>query len=352
MLDKLKSRGVLISAVAFVAMVIIFVAHQQLVREQTAGTTPVIETQPVEVASLEPAPVVEETDSVEPAPPAPEPPREITYEEAEAAYLDKRYEAAVELFAGYADRKFENPWGFYMLGLSAWKAGQHERAELAFEQAIDLDSTHVKSYINLGRTLLDAGKPTYALVRVHEALELDPESGAALRLLGRVNRNLGKTDEAIDAYRQAIQIDNDDAWSMNNLGLVLIEEGRYEEALHALARATGLRDDVAVFYNNLGMALELNGDFRQATEVYELALGIDPGHEKASDNFNRVATVLQDPETEPVDLEIAAQRFVDGIASWGETVVASDTPDPVEPIADPAPIAVSEPDTTTGGQEQ
>jgi TolA-binding protein len=57
----------------------------------------------------------------------PEPPLEVTYEMAESAFLEGRYEEAERLFTGYTDRRPENPWGYYMLGLSAWKAGELER---------------------------------------------------------------------------------------------------------------------------------------------------------------------------------------------------------------------------------
>ena len=89
MLEKLKSPAVIISAIAFVAMVVVFIAHYQLTGDQVASfePTPVVKA-PVEVASVthEPGgqtPAPAETPTV--TPPAPEPPREVTYAEAEAA---------------------------------------------------------------------------------------------------------------------------------------------------------------------------------------------------------------------------------------------------------------------------
>ena len=49
-----------------------------------------------------------------------ETPGEVTYDEAEDAYRERRYRDAVMLFTRYTELKAENPWGFYMLGLSAW----------------------------------------------------------------------------------------------------------------------------------------------------------------------------------------------------------------------------------------
>jgi Flp pilus assembly protein TadD len=355
MLNKLKSPVTIVSALAFIAMVVVFIAHFQLVDEQRVVTKskPVTERPAIDVAALPADPVVETTGPAETTaadtPVTPEPPRVVSYEEAEAAYLDGRYKEAVELFTVYTERKTENPWGFYMLGLSAWKAGDIDSAEPAFERAIELDPSHVKSYINLGRALLDAGRPTYALVRFHEAIALDPQSGAAHRLEGVVLHDIGKRDEAIAAYRTAIEIDNDDAWAMNNLALVLIEEGRYDEALRALARATTICDDEAVFYNNLGMALELNGRFVQATDAYDRAVTLDGGYTRAIENYNRVATVLEDPTLAPVDLAAVAADFAAEVAAWDDTVVASGegAPQAVTVTADATPA-----DSTAAGEGQ
>jgi hypothetical protein len=87
-----------------------------------------------------------------------------TYTDAETAYQAGNYVGARRMFESYIITRPENPWGHYMLGLSAWKSGDLNSAEEAFAHAIALDSTHLKSYVNSARVLLDLG-------RNHEALE-------------------------------------------------------------------------------------------------------------------------------------------------------------------------------------
>ncbi|MEJ2721223.1 MAG: tetratricopeptide repeat protein, partial [bacterium] len=262
---------------------------------------------------------------------AAEPPREVTYEEAEQAYNDRRYGEATALFTRYTEQQNSNPWGFYMLGLSAWKAGDFDAAETAFEQALELDGRHVKSRLNLSRVLLDVHRPQDALVRVDEALLIEPGSNDAYRLKGRA---YGQTDEAIRAYRRAIQIDPADAWSMNNLGLIWIESGQFDRALPPLARAVELTGDMPVFLNNLGMALEGTGHFRAAEEEYQNAVDIEPSYFKAAANLSRIEGVVEDPNLEPVDLEVAAGDFADEIARWDHTLLAAEKPDITGPSVD------------------
>jgi Tfp pilus assembly protein PilF len=279
----------------------------------------------------------------------PEPAREVTYEEAESAFLEKRYGEAVDLFTSYSGRRSQNPWGYYMLGLSAWKAGEHEVAEAAFERALELDPGHEKSLVNLSRVLLNAGRPEDALVKVESVLELDPESNVGLRLRARAYHELGRPDEAIDSYRQAILADDSDAWSMNNMGFILVQQDRFDEALPPLARAVELRDDVALFQNNLGIALERTGYFRAAEATYRSALALEDAYEKAQVNLARVEVLEEPADLEPVDLGVLAQNFLDEIEGWRESVAYRDEVIDVFQISEPDSLKQVESDGSAGG---
>lgn len=280
----------------------------------------------------------EEEEVLAMGPPAP---REVTYEEAESIFFARDYGQAAELFALYTERRPENPWGFYMLGLSAWKAGEYESSEAAFSRALELDPLHVKSWLNLARVYLDTQRAEEALAKIDEALFIDESSSVGHRLKGRAFHQLGRIEEAIDAYHQAILSDDQDAWSMNNLGLILIEQEQFVEALPPLARAVELRDDVAIFQNNLGIALERVGYFTAAYEAYKSAIAIDGSHERAYANLGRVEGVEDDPGLEPVDLSLLAQGFLAEIEGWREAVAQRDWPDFLEL----EPVVISEADT-------
>jgi tetratricopeptide (TPR) repeat protein len=228
----------------------------------------------------------------------------VSFAEADAAYQAKNYGEAARLFEEYTERRPNYAWGHFMLGLSAWKAGDAAKAEGAFEEALRIDPNHLKSLVNLSRVLIDQRRFDEALVQLTHAGEVDPNSVDVQRLLGRVYAAEHKTDEAVDAYRRAIALDARDAWSMNNLGLLLLEQDRADAALPELARAVELRRDVPAFHNNLGMALEHTGRFRAAAAAYRNALEADPGYAKAQQNLARVEAVKTGPE-EPFDLEQA-----------------------------------------------
>jgi Flp pilus assembly protein TadD len=284
---------------------------------------------PAPVASTFATPTAAPSDTAaEAVQPAESRPAFVSYEDAEAAYREREYGEAVTLFSQYVEQHPDNPWGHYMLGLSAWKTERYDMAETAFLAALDRDPSHVKSLLNLSRVYLDTDRPEDALSRIEEASTIDPGFGVTYRLKGRALHELGRLADAEDAYREAIRIDNRDAWAMNNLGLVLIDEEFFELAIAPLARATEIRDDVAVFYNNLGMALERTLHFRDAEKAYAQAVELDGEYQKAGANLLRVQAVEEDPTKESLDLGRMAQDFEAEIISWSDESVPREAPVP------------------------
>jgi len=243
-------------------------------------------------------------------------PQNVSFETADSAYQQHRYQDASAMFTVYVQRRPNNPWGHYMLGLSAWKAGQLDVARTAFERSLALDSGQVKTYLNLGRVLLEQDKPREALERVTAATQIDATSAEAFRMMGRVQSALGQPDSAIGSYRVALSLDENDVWSMNNMALLLIQQERYDDALPALARAVEIRAGSPVFQNNLGVALERTGHFLAAQEAYAAAVAADSTYVKAQTSLSRVTGLEDDPSTTPVDLAALAQKFELDVATW------------------------------------
>jgi predicted Zn-dependent protease len=240
----------------------------------------------------------------------------VSFADAKAAYAGKRYDESVRLLTTYTTEHPDNVWGYYMLGLSAWKAGDRDAAVSALRLAIEKDSTHVKSRLNLSRVLIEQGKATEALPQVEAALRIDSTSNEVYRLLGRVKDELGDPASATEAFQRAIVLDPSDVWSMNNLAWVFIGQHQFDAALGPLARAIELDSTVATFQNNLGIALEGTGRVVQAASAYRSALAIDSAYRKATVNLARVDGRTQDPAITQADLNALAHSFVEQVKTW------------------------------------
>jgi tetratricopeptide (TPR) repeat protein len=221
-----------------------------------------------------------------------------SFAEGEAAFKAKNYKEATAIFEAYVGRKPGNGWGYYMLGLSAWKSGDFSKAEKAFEQALSIDPEHVKSLVNSARLFIDQKRQDDAIERLARASQIDPESAEVHRLLARTYRDLGKTEAAVEAYRRVIDLNDSDAWSLNDLATLLVETQRADEAVSLLKQAVDLRMNVAEFHNNLGLALEATGSLPAAAEAYKDALLVDRRHEMAKQNLARVEAVALKGGTE------------------------------------------------------
>jgi len=200
-----------------------------------------------------------------------------SFADGKAAYEAKKYGDATAIFESYIERRPGNAWGYYMLGLSAWKSGDRAKSEKAFDTALSIDPHHVKSLVNMSRVFIEQKRYDDAVDRLTRASEIDPQAADVYRLLGRTYRAQGKTEEAVDAYHRALELNERDAWSMNNLGLVLLEAQRADEALPLFAKAVELRKDVPEFHNNLGIALAHAGRSKAAVTGEDVA---SPGDEK------------------------------------------------------------------------
>ena len=285
----------------------------------TAASQP----QTQEPVVVQPAEVVQpESGSIIPA--------NVSYADAESTFRTKDYGTAAEMFEVYTKSHEKNAWGFYMLGMSAWRSGQLDRAKAAFDDALELDPKHVKSLVNVSRVLLESDRPADAEQYLARAIEIDPASADVYRVMGRTQALLGNVEDALEAYRTALAIEPEDSWSMNNMGLVLIQQGRYEEALRPLARATQLSDGVAVFENNLGIALERTGHYGAAAEAFRAALAADSGYTKAAASLARVEGRDDEPGVAPVTVADLGDSFAQEVSLWSEQRVSQIAPPTVD----------------------
>jgi Tfp pilus assembly protein PilF len=296
--------------VTAVALSIVFAVGACMSRgEKKKIDTTVSTTEP---AVVTPQSATGEVDSVKTDTPV------VTFASAQSSYTQGKYADAEQAFGAYVERHPKNSYGFYMLGLSAWKQGDLDHAKAALEQSLALDSTNVKTLLNLSRVLLDQGQPEDAFRRIERAVALDSGSAEVQRMRGRVQNALGRRDAAETSYRLALSIDPKDSWTMNNLGLLLIDEGRYEEALMPLARAVELRPEAPAFANNLGVALERTGHPGSAAQAYQAALAADSTYAKSQTSLQRVYGL---PDEMPIDVTQLAAQFKDSLQAASQVRV-------------------------------
>lgn len=256
-------------------------------------------------------------------------PETPTFGTPEEAYKAGDYRAAKRLYETHLESRVDDGHGHYMLGLSSWKAGDFERAKVAFDKAIELTPTFAKAYFNQGRVLLDLGRPGEALEVIEKGRAIDSTSGEGLRLVARAQSEQGDIDGAIATYRELLTRDEDDAWGLNNLGMLYLDRGDVETALGPLARAVQVRPTAPLFLNNLGMALEKSGYPIAALHRYELAVQHGPDNKKAMANLERMKGAITDSTfVDEVSVQKLAEEFRAKVREWQQ----------VTPMTVPVPV--------------
>ncbi len=328
-MKKVNSKGIGFLEASVMFVLVLFIAIGIGVKMNSSDSEVAVQTTEVEqvVEVIEPAPV-EVTDEVEEIEVitvtessldrreiyTENTPASVIYADAEQAYTDKEFRQAAELFTVYTDRRPQNAWGFYMLGLSSWKNGELEAANDALTHALVIKPDHFKSMVNLARVQLEQRDAAAALVNIENAVALRSSDSAALRVLARTYGELQRTEEAAAVYNEILSTDPDDVWTLNNLGLLYIMKGDYGKATAPLAKAVTIDSSVACFHNNLGLALEQEGFLASAVDCFVEAVAIDSLYTKAVASLIRIEALLPAQAGTVVDLDQLAASFTPEIA--------------------------------------
>jgi 2-polyprenyl-3-methyl-5-hydroxy-6-metoxy-1,4-benzoquinol methylase/Tfp pilus assembly protein PilF len=150
---------------------------------------------------------------------------------------------------------FERARELFSRGLAEHTAGNWERAEAAYREALSLAPGRPSLLFNLGRLLLDRG-------------------GDA---------------EAEQLLSQVLQSAPDDHEAGYNLGVALARQARFEEALGHYDRALALKPDLAEAHSARGVALGKLGRHEAALEAHARSIELQPGRGEFQLGFSRCA---------------------------------------------------------------
>lgn len=133
----------------------------------------------------------------------------------------------------------------YHLGIAYRHQKQLAKAKEHYQAAIALKIfPHLKlgAYNNLGNLLQEEGNWQGAKIAYEQALQVDSSLVVGHYNLGMAFKGMGNLKDAIACYQRAVQLNPNYAEAYQNLGVVLLKVGKVPESLAAFRRAIALHE--------------------------------------------------------------------------------------------------------------
>lgn len=177
--------------------------------------------------------------------------------------------------------------GLFLKGQILKYSGDTMRAIDHFQMAVEQNSNHLESYIQLADLMELLDRPI-ALQYLDNALRIDSTNYDALFQKAQYFHNRNKFPEAIAAYERLIIAHPMQADPNYNLGLLYMEMKEYEKARSCFDKATKFNVQFERAYYFRGEAAEKLGDKAAAQKDYQQALRIQPNLQLALDGLKRL----------------------------------------------------------------
>jgi tetratricopeptide (TPR) repeat protein len=209
-----------------------------------------------------------------------------------ANYHGGQYDRALDLAILLTQQFPEHTISWQVLGVLFEQAGQMEKALIAHQQAVQLDTKNAVSHNNLGNIMRGLGRFPEAELSCRQAIKLQPDFAEAHNNLGNAQQALGRLEQAEVSYRKAMTLKPDYAGAFSNLGNVLKDLGRLEQAAESFRHAITLRPDYAEAHNNLGAVLKELDKLEQAETSCRQAIALKPNYSEAHNNLGNALNAL------------------------------------------------------------
>lgn len=202
-------------------------------------------------------------------------------------------------------------------GYAHLAAGDRERAEVAFEHALEMAPDLPEARAGLAVALRVDGRPAEAVRHLDAALAADPELAEAHADRGEALLALGREEDAMAALAEALALDPDQVAARLVRARTLAARARAAPAAAAraallararrdLLHALEARPSLALAHADLGWVHWLEGDLPAAARAYGEAVRLDPSLAGAQLGACAALAAAGDPGARPACARCAA----------------------------------------------
>lgn len=159
----------------------------------------------------------------------------------------------------------------YAKGASALHEGRSADALMAFEAALQADSTFHKARQALVGVLLESRRQAEASQALQEGLNISPAQSGFAMALARLQMERGELDAGVQTLARSLEFAAGNPDYIAFYGGLLQRQQKHAEAVEQFSRALNQRGNVGVWLLGLGVSLEALGRGSEAQEAYRRA---------------------------------------------------------------------------------
>ncbi|MBF0445259.1 MAG: tetratricopeptide repeat protein [Magnetococcales bacterium] len=190
-------------------------------------------------------------------------------QQANAHYADGNYAAAGKVANTVYENDPNNPDGLFILGMVAFKLGNHKMAIQLIEGSLTLRPKQANVLFHLATVLQNNNQIEDAEIRLAQALKINPYMVEAHINLGNICFGNNNPSMALNHYAAALKSDKDNSMAHYNIGVIAQKYGDQILALSHLQKALIQAPDSAPVHMAIAFSLLITEQFKQGWQEYE-----------------------------------------------------------------------------------
>ncbi|MFA5905756.1 MAG: tetratricopeptide repeat protein, partial [Desulfobacula sp.] len=192
----------------------------------------------------------------------------------------KDFDSAFKICNDRLKKNDREAFTYNLLGSVHMIKKELDKAQAAFEKAVEIQPDWGKPYDNLARVYLLRGEKDSAIKKFNDALQKDPGNTATWMLLGSLYENDKAYDKAANNYQQAFE-KNPGMWAAaNNYAFIMSELAKdkdgLQKAMDVAIKAERLNPGAGIIQDTIGWINFKMGNVDQAHAAVLKALAQHP----------------------------------------------------------------------------
>lgn len=167
------------------------------------------------------------------------------------------------------------PHEWYERGKALCKTRQYEKANAAYDKAIQIKPDYYEAWLKRGLVLYILQRWSEANASLDKAIRIKPEDYTAWYYQGSALIKLKRYEEAIASYDKIIEIKPDDPAIWTDRGVALGYLQRYEEAIASCDKAIQINPEYPYAWHNKAGCYAEQGKVDLAVESLQQAINLD-----------------------------------------------------------------------------